>query len=171
MCHQGIFSRGDDPFFYEVNPPVAYSAAQIVARDREILIEKPIRLPMMPWDKRMLISLANLIPLMRYLFQALPSTDFHWEHLDAEVFEFIAYCEAYEAGDTEGLAPYYANDQDYKLGITSTPNIDDYFKGIAKELPSDPVVAYVDVFGEWPKGFPPVKEYYLEWYKKLKPGK
>lgn len=171
MCHDGVFTRADDPFFYEVNPPVAHSAAEIVARDREILTKKPYSLPMMPWDKRILIIEANLIPLMRYLFQALPSTDFHWEHLDFDVFDFIEYCETYQAGTTEELAPFYATDKDRKLGITSTPNVDDYFKGIDRELPSDPVVAYVDILGEWPKGFPPVKSYYLEWYEKLKRGK
>ncbi len=167
MCHTGKFSRKDSDFFYEVNPPVAHRAAEIVAREKGIVTKKPYRLPFVPWEKRSLISEANLMPLMRHLFKALPNTDFTWEYLDYEVFEFIEYCNAYQSGDREQQAPYYASKRDAELGITSTPNLDDFFKQLDKELPSDSAVAYFDVFGKWPEGFPPVKEHYLRWYKKF----
>ncbi|WP_257667968.1 hypothetical protein [Parapedobacter tibetensis] len=171
ICHSGKFNRENDTFFYEVNPPVAHSAAEIVARDKGITTERPYHLPFIPWEKRILIIEANLIPLMRYLFQALHKTDFHWEYVDYEVLEFIGYCSAYQAGETKDLAPYYANENDHKLGITSAPNLEDYFKQVDKELPSDAVVAYVDVFGKWPNGFPLDKDRYLEWHKKLNTDK
>ena len=119
----------------------------------------------------MLISEANLIPLIRHLFRALRKTDFNWEYIDDEAFEFIEYYHAHQAGEIDDPTPYYANKRDYELGITSSPNLDDYFKEVDKELPTEAVVAYEDVFGEWPKGFPLDKDYYLEWYKKLNTDK
>lgn len=171
MSHSGKFARGHEPFFYEVNPPVAHTAAEIVAKDKGITTEKPHRLPLIHWDKRILITEANLIPLMRYLFRALRKTDFHWEYVDYEALEFIEFCNAHQAGEIDDSTPYYASKKDHELGITSSPNLDDYFKEADRGLPSEAVVAYDDVFGEWPKGFPIDKDYYLEWYKKLNPGK
>lgn len=171
ISHRGNLYLEGSESFYEVNPPVAFSAAEIVARDKGIVTEKPFRLPMIHWEKRILIIEANLIPLMRYLFRALPNTDFKWEYIDDEIFGFIEYCDAYQAGDAEELEPYYATKRDHELGITSTPKLEDYFDRIDKELPSDAVVAYFDVFGTWPEGFPPVKEHYLERYEKIKARK
>ena len=171
MCHGGKFCLADSEYCYEVNPPVAHTAAQIVARDKGIVTKKPYRLPMIQWEKRILISEANLMPLMRYLFKALSNTDYKWEYLDYEVFDFIGYCNNYQSDDDSTQIPYYATKRDEELGITSIPKLEDYFTQASKELPSDPVVAYADVFGEWPKGFPPEKEHYLEWYKKYNPSK
>ncbi len=171
ISHSGRFAREHDNFFYEVNPPVAHSAAEIVARDKGIMTEKPYFLPHMPVEKRFLITEANLIPLMRYLFRALQKTDFRWEYVDDEALEFIEFYYANQAGKTDDSTPYYATKEDYKLGITSSPNLDDFFKEVDKELPSEAVVAYEDVFEDWPKGFPLDKDYYLEWYKKLNASK
>lgn len=171
MCHTGKFALENSDFFYEVNPPVAHKAAEIVARDKGFITEKPYKLPCIPWQKRILILEANLLPLMRYLFKALPITSFKWEYLNYEVFDFIDYCNTYQSGVDQECPPYYASKRDYELGITSTPNLDDYFKQLDKELPSDPVVAYFDTFGKWPDGFPAVKDYYLGWYKKLNADK
>ncbi|GGC38000.1 hypothetical protein GCM10011386_32630 [Parapedobacter defluvii] len=168
MCHDGKFYHKDSDFFYEVNPPVVQKAAEIVARDKGIVTEKPYQLPFIPWEKRILIHEANLMPLMRHLFKALPATDFTWEYLDYEAFDFIEYCNTYQSGNQEQREPYYASKRDRELGITSIPNLDDYFKQVEKELPSDAVVAYSDTFGKWPEGFPPAKDHYLRWYKKFK---
>src|SRR5690606_17070408 len=110
----GKFTREDDQFLYEVNPPVVHSAAEIVARDKGITTEKPFRLPFIHWEKRFLITEANLIPLMRYLFQALPKTDFHWEYVDSDALEFIEFCDNHRAGKIDNSAPYYASEKDFK---------------------------------------------------------
>ncbi len=171
IANGGKFTRKEDPFFYEVNPPVVHTAAKIVARDKGIIADKPYSLPIIPWEKRVLITEANLIPLMRYLFRALPKTDFHWEYIDYEALEFIEFYHAHQAGEVDDSTPYYTSKENFKLGITGSPNLNDYFEEADKELPHDAVVAYDDVFGAWPKGFPINKDDYLEWYKKLNSSK
>lgn len=171
LGHLGRFLHPDSTYFYEVNPPVAHKAAEIVARDKGILTDKPFMLPDIPWRKRRLIGEVNLIPFMRYLFRALPRTGFEWGAIDYTVLEFIEDCERAKSGNYDSDIPYYANDRDAELGITSTPKLEHYFDNVEKEMPSDATVAYVDVFGDWPKGFPPEKEFYLELYEKLKSRK
>lgn len=171
ICFNGKFFRQDSDFLYEINPPVAHKAAHIVARDKGIVTDRECNFPFVPWDKRILIREANLMPLMRYLFQALPKTDFTWEYLDYSALEFIGNYHAYQAGERDETNPYHASKRDFELGIESAPNLDDYFKQAQKELPTDGTAAYFDVFGEWPKGFPMDKNLYLEWYEKLNAGK
>jgi|GEM_PF-5990100 len=172
MCNSGKFGLEDSDFIYEVNPPVAHKAAEIVARDLGITTAKPYRLPFIPWEKRTLISEVNFMPLQRYLFKAIRNTNFSWQPFDYEIFEFIDYYyNNYDPSDLQKQDPYYASDLDCELGIESTPNLDDYFRDLAKKLPEDSIVAYFDVFGKWPENFPPTKAFYLEWYKKLNIGK
>lgn len=165
------FVLGESAYLYEVNPPVADMAAVIAARDAGILTEKPFQLPYVRWEKRTLVMEANFIPLMRHLFRALKATDFHWEYVDGEALDFIDYCKRFEAGQAADAPPYYASEQDHRLGITGSPKLDDCFSRVEKELPDDAVVAYTDVFGEWPKGFPVDKDYYLAWYDRLSADK
>src|SRR3546814_18984490 len=105
MCHSGRFTREQDTFFYEVNPPVVHMAAEIVARDKGITPEVPHRLHVMHWEKRMLINEANLIPLIRNLFRALSKTDFNWEFVDNDALECIEYYLYQKQGEINNTTP------------------------------------------------------------------
>lgn len=159
------FQSKDSDYWLEVHPEVATNAAAIVARDLGIFEGLSyIQFPKIDWDKRMLIRKVKWLPLMKIVIRAFQKTEYSLVYIDFNLMEIIDNC---LNEDPSNQIPYYKDKTHYQLNIPSDPEIDEIFVNAAKELPSESVVAYFDVYGDWPPGYPPTKEEYLAWYNKL----
>lgn len=159
------FQSKDSDYWLEVHPEVTKNAAAIVARDLGIFEGLSyMQFPNIYWYKRMLIRKIKWLPLMKIVIRAFQKTEYSLVYLDLELMEIIDNC---LNEDPSNKIPYYKDMTHYQLGITTDIGIDETFVSAAKELPAESVVAYFDVYGDWPPGYPPTKEEYLALYNKF----
>ncbi len=161
------FQSKDSEEWLEVHPEVASNAATIVARDLGIFEGRSYtQFPRIYGYKRMLIRKVKWLPLMKILIGAFQKTEYSLVYIDYELLEVIEN-HLNEPNETSKKIPNYKNREHYQLGITSDPDIDEVFNNASRELPSEAVIAYFDVYGDWPQGYPPTQEEYFALYKKL----
>src|SRR5690606_36939869 len=162
------FQSKDSDLWLEVHPEVAGNAAAIVARDLEIFEgSSNMQFSKIYWYKRMLIHNVKWLPLMKIIIRAFQKTEYSLVYVDTELLHIIDE-HLHADHEAPNKIPNYKNKEHYRLGITSDPDMDEVFDNTARELPSEAVVAYFDVYGDWPTGYQPTKEEYLAWYNKLK---
>src|SRR5690606_34474810 len=161
------FQSKDSDHWLEVHPEVASNAAAIVARDLGIFEGRSyMKFPHIYSFKRRLIRKIKWLPLMDIVIRALQNTNYSFVYVDYELLEVIDnYLNDEE--DASSKIPNYKNMEHYRLGITSDPDLDEVFDNAARALPSEAVIAYFDVYGDWPQGYPPIQEEYFAMYKKL----
>lgn len=161
------FQSKDSDYWLEVHPDVAQNAATIAASDVGIFEGASyMQFPKIYWYKRTLIRKIKWLPLLKILIRAFQKTDYSLVYVDIELLSIIDE-HLNEDTDASNKVPNYKNKEHYRLGITSDPDIDEVFDNTARELPSEAVIAYFDVYGDWPPGYPPTKEEYFELYNKL----
>lgn len=159
------FQSRDSDEWLEVHPDVASNAAAIVARDLGIFEGRSyMQFPNIDSHKRILLHKIKWLPLMKILIKAFQKTEYSLVYMDLDLLEAVDHC---LNEDPANQIPNYKDKIHYQWGITSDPEINEVFTNIARELPPEAVVAYFDVYGDWPPGYPPTKEEYLALYNKL----
>lgn len=161
------FQSKDSNYWLDVHPEVAKNAAAIVARDLRIFEGfSYMQFPHIYWDKRRLTHKVKWLPLIEIVIRAFQKTEYSLVYVDIELLEIMDN-QLNEDDNALNKIPNYKDKMHYQLGILSNPDLDEVFANTAKELPSEAVVAYFDVYGDWPQGYPPTKEEYLALYNRL----
>lgn len=115
-------------------------------------------------EKQPLISQVDLSPIYRALFAALRETGYRWKYhnLPLEALMNIHIDPQMDTQDLEDITMHVLSDlADTTGNFDITGTTDQIFAQMQQEVPPDILVAYFDVFKQWPPGYPPKKEDYI----------
>lgn len=157
-----LFNKKNTEVGYNLEPNELNYYSFELAENLELVPEGYFAFPEIIIDKYRFIDLTDLTPIFRYIFEILIELKYDWQYSS---LQHIFLIELYKKQQFE-LQEFGHIRTKLPPSLISSPteeeiDIKKIFNQAAKELPSDEMVAYFEIYKKWPAGYPPDLEEYM----------